>query len=297
MSDLFPGTREYRSDAHGAEIFARIGGEGPPLLLLHGYPQTHAMWHQVAGKLMERFTCVFADLRGYGFSSCPANSPDNRPYSKRVMGEDMLALMKSLGHERFAVAGHDRGGRVGYRLALDHPDVVTRLALLDIKSTYDMWHGFTPAFAMKVYHWLFLAQPHPLPEMLIETAPIAFLDYTLAGWTKAKDLTAFHPRALAEYRLHFATPDHVQATCNDYRAGQTCDLFDDEADRQAGRKIQCPLLVLWGDAGIPASGTDLDAIWAPWARTVENAIVPAGHFLAEENPQETLDRLLPFLTA
>jgi haloacetate dehalogenase len=295
MSDLFPNTREHRVETAKAEIFARIGGDGPPLLLLHGYPQTHAMWHAVAPTLMAHYTCVMPDLRGYGFSSCPANTPDNRPYSKRVMAEDMRELMHGLGHERFAVIGHDRGARVGYRMALDHPSTVTRLALIDIISTWDMWHGFSVALAMKAYHWLFLAQPHPLPEMLIEPAPIGFLDYTMARWTKAKDLSAFAPAALAEYRLHFATPEHIHATCNDYRAGQSIDLADDEADLAAGRKITCPLLVLWGDSGIPGDMSDPSASWRRWAERVETGIVAGGHFLAEENPQATLDQLLPFL--
>jgi haloacetate dehalogenase len=295
MSHLFPATREHRIDTGEAEIFARIGGSGPPLLLLHGYPQTHSMWHQVAPRLMESYTCVMADLRGYGFSSCPANGADNRPYSKRVMARDMIALMRGLGHERFAVVGHDRGARVAYRLALDHPERVTCLAVLDIMPTFDMWHNFSAATAMKTYHWLFLAQPHPLPEMLIETAPIGFLDYTMASWTKRKDLSVFDPRALAEYRLHFSTPEHVHATCNDYRAGQTCDLADDEADRAEGRRIDCPLLALWGDTGIPAAIAGLGDAWSRWARSVETGVIAAGHFLPEENPQATLDHLLPFL--
>ncbi|MGE4251819.1 MAG: alpha/beta fold hydrolase [Parvibaculaceae bacterium] len=295
MSDLIPHTHEHRIDTGGAEIFARIGGSGPPLLLLHGYPQTHSMWHRVAPELMRSYTCVMADLRGYGFSSCPANSADNRPYSKRVMAEDMIALMRSLGHDRFAIVGHDRGARVAYRLALDHPRTVTCLAVLDIMTTFDMWHNFSAATAMKTYHWLFLAQPHPLPEMLIEPAPTGFLDYTMARWTKAKDLSAFDPRALAEYRLHFSTPEHIHATCNDYRAGQTCDLADDEADRTRGLRIACPLLALWGDTGIPATMSDLDSVWSRWARTVTTGVVAAGHFLPEENPQATLDHLLPFL--
>jgi haloacetate dehalogenase len=236
-----------------------------------------------------------ADLRGYGFSSCPANSADNRPYSKRVMAEDMVTLMKRLGHDRFAVVGHDRGARVAYRMALDHPETVTCLAVLDIMTTFDMWHNFSVTMAMKTYHWLLLAQPHPLPEMLIEPAPIGFLDYTMARWTRTKDLRAFDPRALAEYRLHFATPEHVHATCNDYRAGQTCDLADDEADRVAGRKIDCPLLALWGDTGIPSAAIDLGAAWSRWAKRITTGVVASGHFLPEENPQATLDHLLPFL--
>lgn len=295
MPDLFPHTHEHRADIGGTEIFARIGGSGPPLLLLHGYPQTHAMWHAIAPQLMQRHTCIMADLRGYGLSSCPANASDNRPYSKRVMAEDMLALMQGLGHERFAVVGHDRGARVAYRLALDHHQAVTRLAVLDIVTTYDMWHNFSVPFAMKTYHWLFLAQPNPLPEMLIESAPIGFLDYTLAGWTKTKDLSAFDPRALAEYRLHFSTPEHIHATCNDYRAGQSCDLADDEADERAGHKIRCPLLVLLGDSGIPSQMTKRGDVWSRWAKKAETHLIAAGHFLPEENPAETLGHLLPFL--
>ncbi len=211
--------------------------------------------------------------------------------------------MTSLGHERFAVAGHDRGARVAYRLALDHPQALSCLAVLDIVPTYDMWHNFTVALAMKIYHWLFLAQPNPLPEMLIERQPIAYLDYTLASWTKAKDLSAFADAALAEYRLHYATPEHVHATCNDYRAGQTCDLADDEADRAAGRRIACPMLVLWGDAGIPAQNdstvetADPLSIWREWCPNVMGAGIDSGHFVAEENPAATLAHLLPFLIA
>jgi haloacetate dehalogenase len=298
---LFPGTREHRVTHDDVEIFARVGGNGPPLLLLHGFPQTHANWHKVAPQLMERFTCVLADLRGYGYSSCPPNDSSNRPYSKRTMTNDLIALMRSLGQERFAVAGHDRGGRVAYRMALDHPTKVKCAALLDIVPTHAMWHGMNPALAMKVYHWLFLAQPNPLPEMLIERVPIGFLDYTLASWTKTRDLSCFDPEALAEYRLHYATPEHIHATCNDYRAGQTCDLADDEADRAGGHKIKCPVLVLTGDAGIPAhhgdtvETSDPLLVWREWCENVQGGAIDSGHFLMEENPQAFLAALLPFL--
>jgi len=306
MSSLIPNTHEHRFDTGGAEIFARVGGSGPPLLLLHGFPQTHAMWHRIASSLMERFTCVMPDLRGYGFSSCPANDAQNLAYSKRAMAADMVKVMASFGFKRFAIAGHDRGGRVAYRLALDRPDCVDRLVLLDIVSTYDMWHSFTVGLAMKTYHWLFLAQPYPLPEMLIEPNPAAYLDYTIASWTKTKDLSPFDPAALAEYRLHYATPEHVHATCNDYRAGQTCDLALDEADRAAAKRINCPTLVLWGDAGIPANvehgaghPPDVEAqplaAWQPWCSDLRGAAVDCGHFLAEENPTAMLAVMLPFL--
>jgi haloacetate dehalogenase len=301
MSDLFPGTREVRIQADGAEIFARTGGSGPPLLLIHGFPQTHAMWHKVAPVLMQSFTCVMPDLRGYGYSSCPQNDAANLAYSKRAMASDLLALMTSLGHHRFAVVGHDRGGRVAYRMALDHPGFVNCLAVLDIVPTQAMWHNFSASLAMKVYHWLFLAQPHPLPEMLIERAPVSYLDYTLASWTKSKDLSSFDERALAEYRLHYATPEHIHATCNDYRAGATCDLAFDEADRAAGRTIRCDLLAIWGNLGIPAhnDGTietagPLDT-WREWCGKVEGSGIDSGHFVAEENPDATLQSLVPFL--
>ena len=252
MSTLFPHCEEHRIDTGEAEIFARVGGSGPPLLVLHGFPQTHAMWHRVAPALMASFTCVMADLRGYGFSSCPPNDAKNLAYSKRVMAHDMVKVMAALGHQRFSIAGHDRGGRVAYRMALDHPETVRCLAVLDIVTTFDMWHSFSVELAMKTYHWLFLAQPHPLPEMLIEQNPAAYLDYTIASWTKAKNLSAFDSEALAEYRFHYAPPEHVHSTCNDYRAGQTCDLACDEADRTAGKKINCPALVVWGHSGIPS---------------------------------------------
>jgi len=303
MSKLFPGTHEHRADLNGVEIFARAGGSGPPLLLIHGFPQTHAMWHRLAPLLMQHFTCIMPDLRGYGYSSCPENDTENRVYSKRAMAQDMVALMALLGHKRFAVAGHDRGGRLAYRLALDHPQALCCLAVLDIVPTYEMWHNFTVALAMKTYHWLFLAQPNPLPEMLIEPQPISFLDYTLASWTKAKDLSAFDDAALAEYRLHYATPEHVHATCNDYRAGQTCDLAHDEADRAAGRKIACPTFVLWGHLGIPAQHdgtvetTDPLSTWRRWCSNVAGAGIDSGHFVAEENPDATLAYLLPLLDA
>ncbi|MCB1379440.1 MAG: alpha/beta hydrolase [Alphaproteobacteria bacterium] len=297
MSKLFAHTTEHRLQTGGVEIFARVGGSGPPLLLLHGFPQTHAMWHRVAPALMERFTCVMPDLRGYGYSSCPANDEQNQTYSKRAMAEDLMALMAHLGHDRYAVVGHDRGARVGYRMALDHPAKVSCLAVLDIVPTHEMWQRFTVRLAMKTYHWLFLAQPRPLPEMLIERAPAAYLDYTLASWTKSKDLSAFSEAALAEYRLHYATPDHIHATCNDYRAGATYDLAADEADHMAGRKITCPTLALWGKVGIPSTFDDPLEIWKSWCVTAEGTGIDSGHFMAEENPTETLARLLPFLDA
>lgn len=295
MDTLFSDTTTRIVEVDGASIFIRTGGSGPALLLVHGYPQTHAMWHPVAADLMSRFTVVMPDLRGYGRSSCPANTPGNEPYSKRRMALDLVAVMRTLGHDRFAVVGHDRGARVGYRMALDHPDRVDRLAVLDIVPTHAMWHNFTVKLAMRTYHWLFLAQPQPLPEMLIGQAPGAFIDYTIASWTRDRSLAAFHPEALADYRNCFAADGHIEASCNDYRAGQTIDLAIDEADHAAGRRIACPTLALWGDQGIPGeTGTPLD-IWKAWCADVEGAGIDSGHFVVEENPQATRDALLPFL--
>lgn len=295
MSTLFHGTTERSFDTGEATIFARIGGNGPPLLLIHGFPQSHAMWHAIAPALMGRFTVVMPDLRGYGRSSCPPKAADNLSYSKRVMARDLIAVMRELGHGRFAVAGHDRGARVAYRMALDHPDKVERLAVLDIVPTHAMWANFTVKFAMKTYHWLFLAQPQPLPEMLLEKAPVAWIDYTIASWTKAKDLSAFHPEAMRQYREAFSEPERIHAMCNDYRSGQTIDFALDTADREAGRKIHCPTLAVWGDAGFPGeAGTPLD-IWREWCTDVAGLGIDSGHFVAEENPAATLEHLLPFL--
>jgi haloacetate dehalogenase len=295
MSDLFPGFSERRLATREAEIFLRIGGNGPPLLLLHGFPQTHSMWHKLAAELGRHFTLVIPDLRGYGLSSCPRNDEGNRAYSKRAMGEDFFEIMTSLGYAKFLVAGHDRGGRVAYRMALDSPQRVVALVVLDIVPTLHMWRSFDAAFAMRTYHWLFLAQPNPLPEMLIEQAPVAFLDYTLASWTKNRNLSAFDEAALAEYRFHYATPEHVHATCNDYRAGWTYDHKADEADRNLGRMIECPTLAIWGDDGFPNAVEGTLDPWKKWCMNVRGNSIDSGHFVAEENPKGTLDLLMPFL--
>lgn len=296
MDTLFTGTETRLVDIGEATIFLRMGGSGEPLLLIHGFPQSHAMWHPIAADLMQRFRVVMPDLRGYGRSACPPNTPDNIPYSKRRMAQDLVEVMKTLGHERFAVVGHDRGARVAYRMALDHPQTVDRLAVLDIVPTYAMWHNFSVELAMKAYHWLFLAQPSPLPEMLIGHAPIDYIDYTIASWTRDRSLSAFHPAALDDYRACFARQQNIRAMCDDYRAGQTIDLALDEADRAAGRRIECPTLALWGDDGFPSkTGTPLD-FWRDWCVEVDGMGIDAGHFVVEENPAATLAALLPFLT-
>lgn len=276
-----------------ATIHARVGGSGPPLLLLHGYPQSHLMWARVAPTLAERFTVVVPDLRGYGRSSAPPSHNGER-YSKRVMAKDAVALMSALGHDTFALAGHDRGGRVAYRLALDYPEVVAKIAVLDIVPTWEMWTGMDAARAMTVYHWMFLAQPEPLPETLISAAPQVYLDHTLASWTAARSLASFAPEALEAYRAAFRDPARVHATCEDYRAGATIDRALDEADRAAGRKITAPLLALWGGTGIPARGESPLDVWRRWAVNVSGQAIEGGHFLPEEAPEATAAALAAF---
>ena len=297
MSELFPGFEERRIPTFGAEIFLRLGGNGPPLLLLHGYPQTHVMWYQLAPALARRFTVVRPDLRGYGASSCPPNDPDNFTYSKRAMAQDMVQVMETLGHQVFAIAGHDRGGRVGYRLALDSPERVERLAVLDIVPTYAMWQNLTPDLAMRAYHWLFLAQPSPLPEMLISRSPDEYLEDTIASWTRDHVLSSFPQLVLSSYKAAFRHPEHIRATCDDYRAGQTYDLFADEADFDAGRRLAMPVLALWGETGFAGRTNGPLEIWRRWANDVSGHALDSGHFLAEENPAATLEALMTFLLA
>ncbi|MCB1479366.1 MAG: alpha/beta hydrolase [Tepidamorphaceae bacterium] len=299
LADLFPGFGSQFIETGESRIFCRTGGDGPPLVLLHGYPQTHVMWHKVAPALAERFSLVIPDLRGYGWSSLPEEAEDHETMSKRAMARDVVAVMEKLGHARFAVAGHDRGGRVAYRMALDHPGRLSKLAVLDIVPTYAQWQHMDFKLAMKVYHWPFLAQPYPLPETLIVPSAIPYLDMTIASWTKAKSLEAFDERALAHYRTSFNAPERVHACCEDYRAGATYDYAADSADLEAGNKIACPLLAVWGDAGIPADGPqDIEqaplAVWKKWAKDVIGGPADSGHFVAEENAEATLEHLTGF---
>jgi haloacetate dehalogenase len=297
LADLYPGFASHWIDTPIGKIFARSGGDGPPLLLLHGYTETNVMWHRVAPALAERFTLVIPDLPGYGWSIVPEADSDHAPYDKRSMAKVMVAVMKALGHVRFRLAGHDRGGRVSYRLALDHPGRIERMATLDIVPTYDMWRGMDQNLAMKVWHWPFLAQPAPLPEMLIEKAPVGYLEWKMASWTKAKDLSAFDPRALDHYRAAFSDPLRIHAHCEDYRAGRYADLDHDEADRAAGKHIVCPFLALWGATGIPSQTSGPLKIWQQWAPHVTGKPIDSGHFLTEENPDATAAALLEFFCA
>jgi haloacetate dehalogenase len=298
LPDLFPGFAERRIEgAAGVEIYLRTGGSGPPLLLLHGYPESHVMWHKVAPDLAHHFTLVIPDLRGYGASSVPMADAEHLAYSKRVMAEDCLTVMRELGHRRFLVAGHDRGARVAYRLALDHPQAVAALVPVDIIPTAEVWRRITAESALRGYHWQFLAQPFPLPETLIDRDPVYYLELTLRSWAGPHDLSPFADEALAHYRAQVQDSERVHAFCEDYRAGASVDRRLDEADLAAGRKIACPTLILHGSR-LPtgSAGDPLDA-WRAWCSDARAATVAAGHFLAEENPAGTLAALLPFLTA
>jgi haloacetate dehalogenase len=294
LADLFPGFAAHRIDTSIGEIFARSGGNGPPLLLLHGYTQTHVMWHRLAPVLARRFTLVIPDLPGYGASAVPQSDAQHAPYDKRSMAKAMVEVMAKFGHSRFRMAGHDRGGRVAYRLALDHAACVERMATLDIVPTYDMWHGMDSNMAMKVWHWQFLAQPAPLPEMLIEKAPVQYLEWKIASWTKAKNLSAFDPRALDHYRASFSEPARIHAQCEDYRAGYGADLANDEADRAKDHTIACPMLALWGGVGIANETGGPLKIWRQWAPQATGQPIDSGHFLTEEKPDATGKAMLDF---
>lgn len=269
-------------------IHLRIGGEGPPVLLLHGYPQTHAMWHRVApGLVAAGRTVVCPDLRGYGRSHKPPAGDGYVNYSKRTMAAELVAVMSDLGFDRFALAGHDRGGRVAYRMALDHPERISRLATLDIVPTLDTWESLRGTGTLGAFHWPFLAQPAPLPETLIGADPGYFLRTLCGSWAG----TALEENM--ELYVEAFDAETVRATCDDYRAGATIDVEIDRADRDAGRRIGCPMLVLWGDPS--GRRPPLTDVWARWADDVTGHAIACGHFLAEEAPNETLSALRSFL--
>ena len=276
---------------NGIDIACRQAGSGPALLLLHGFPQTNYMWHKIAPTLARHFTVVAADLRGYGDSEKPPTDAAHTPYSKRAMGDDMVALMSALGHDSFAVAGHDRGGRVAHRMARDHADVVSRLAVLDIAPTASMYQQTDMRFATAYYHWFFLIQPAPLPERMIGADPEFYLRTKGAHWGRTEG--AFTPPAFADYLRCFSNPDTIHAMCEDYRAAATIDLQHDAED--ADTKLAMPVLALWGADGFVGSTYDVLAEWRACAHTVTGHAVPGGHYLPEEAPEETLAALLAFL--
>ena len=289
---MLAGFDYHRIATRGATINVATRGSGKPLLLLHGYPQTHYMWHKLAPALAGDYTVVCADLRGYGDSSKPEGAADHANYSKREMANDMVMVMAALGHPQFAIAGHDRGARVAYRLALDHPRAVTELALLDIVSTRACYEQGGMALAALYFHWYFLIQPRPLPETMIGRDPAFWLDALFGRVALAA--SAFSPTALAEYRRTFATAADIHAVCEDYRAGATLDLAHDRADIAAGRKIECPVLLLWGEHGVVGKLFRPLESWHELVARPTGEALNCGHFLPEEAPEDTLRLLRGF---
>lgn len=284
--------KQYINVAKNINIAICSKGAGPPLLLLHGYPQTGYMWHKIAPRLAEDFTVVVADLRGYGDSDKPTSSEDHAVYSKRAMATDMMAVMTALGHSQFFIAGHDRGGRVAHRLARDYPQAVTKLAVLDIAPTAMMYDTTDMHFATSYYHWFFLIQPAPFPETLIGSDPKFFLESKMQHW--GKDRTAITNDAFDEYLRCFSNPDTIHASCEDYRASASIDLEHDAAD--VGLKLDIPLLVLWGATAMVGNKYDMLCAWREVATDVTGFAVPGGHYLPEEAPDETYQALLDFFT-
>ena len=291
---MFDGFERKRVKTSGSEIALVQGGTGAPLLLLHGYPQTHAIWHKVAPRLAQNFTLVIPDLRGYGDSGKPASDEKHLTYSKRAMALDMAEVMTALGFSQFNLAGHDRGARVSYRLALDHPNRVTRVAVLDIIPTLEQFERADRFVARAMYHWYFLTQPAPFPETLIGHDPDYFIDHSLQSW---RGSDTFAPQALDAYRKAFRHPEVIHATCEDYRAGITCDCAFDDADRKAGRKIAAPLLALWGAKGRRDGGAGILEIWKAWAKDVRGESIDCGHFIPEEAPEILTAKFLEFFRA
>jgi haloacetate dehalogenase len=297
LADLFPGYQSHWIDTSAGKIFARTGGKGPALLLLHGYAQTNVMWHLVAPALAEHFSLVIPDLPGYGWSAVPESGDGHAPYDKRSMANAMVELMEQLGQVRFRLAGHDRGGRVAYRLALDHPEAVSALLAIDVIPTGEVWRRLTAESAVISYHWGFLAQPAPVPERLIGGDPDFYLEHTLKSWSKPGDLSPFSAEALEHYRALLREPARLHAICEDYRAGATIDRRLDDADVKAARKISCPTFLAWGSDYLGKRGLKPLQIWRSWCNDLSGAEIPSGHFLAEENPGATLAALLPFIAA
>ncbi|MEP6502874.1 MAG: alpha/beta hydrolase [Betaproteobacteria bacterium] len=291
---LYPGFADRRVRvADGVEIAAHVGGNGPPLLLLHGHPQTRAIWHKVAERLARERTLVIADLRGYGDSSKPEGAADHANYSKRTMAQDQVALMRALGFDRFDVLAHDRGARVAHRLAVDHPDAVGRQVLLDIAPTLAMYEQTSRAFATAYWHWFLLIQPRPLPERLIEADPAAYVREVIGR--RGAGLAPFTAAALAEYERCMALPGAAHGVCEDYRAADGIDLDHDRTDRDAGVRMATPTLVLWGADGVVHRCFEPLKEWQRVALDVRGEAVPCGHYVAEEWPDGLVERALPFL--
>lgn len=290
---MFEQFQRGKCNVNDVTINYRKGGSGPPLLLLHGYPQTHVIWHEIADQLAERFTVIAADLRGYGDSSKPAGGPDHSGYSKREMARDQVELMRTLGFERFDILAHDRGARVSHRLTMDHPHAVRRLILLDIAPTLAMYRQTDETFARAYWHWFFLIRPAPLPETLLEAAPELVLRSAVA--TSADHVHPFADAAYAEYLRCMKLPGTIHAFCEDYRASAGIDLEHDREDRATGKRIESPLLVLWGSKGVVERCFDPLKEWREVAANVQGRALPAGHYLPEEVPEELLEEVITFL--
>ena len=289
---MLEGFASLRLARAGVTLNVRRAGQGAPLLLLHGHPQSHAMWHRVAPALAERFDVVLMDLRGYGDSDRPAAGEHSVAYSKREMALDALHVMRAFGHERFQVLAHDRGARVAHRLALDHADAVERLLLLDIAPTLAMYRQTGEAFARAYWHWFFLIQPPPLPEALIASDPRRYVRSVMGA--RHAGLAAFAPEALAEYERCAALPGTAEAICADYRASAGLDLQHDQADLDAGRRLAQPLRVLWGEHGAVGRSFDVPALWRPYAADFSGRSLPCGHYIAEEAPALLLAETFAF---
>jgi haloacetate dehalogenase len=292
---MFEGFVDHTLPTERGAGHARVGGQGPPLLLLHGYPQTHVMWRSVVPLLVERFTVVAADLPGYGGSFRPTPAADHEPHSKRALARDLVQAMAALGHERFAVAGHDRGGRVAYRMALDHPDRVAAAAVFDVVPTGEVWARADARLALVYWHWTFLAQPAPLPERLIGADPDAFFDLHVRALGVGSAASRYPADVVAGYRALLDDASTVEAICEDYRAGATIDRDHDDAD--VGRRtIECPVLALWSARGaLPRLYGDVLDVWRPWAPKVSGGGIAASHFLVEDEPEEVARELIDFL--
>ncbi|MGY9056548.1 MAG: alpha/beta fold hydrolase [Alphaproteobacteria bacterium] len=289
---MFEGFAEQRVVIGENDLFVRTGGSGPPLLLLHGYPQTNAMWHRVAPALAEHYSLVIPDLPGYGDSKGPKADPEQRAYSKRTTAQTMADLMTALGHDKFRLAGHDRGGRVAFRLTLDHQARVEKYAALDIIPTLDMWEGLTADKALAGYHWQFLAVPAPVPEQMIGADPDMYLDHLLRRW--AGNFDAISAEALMCYHTAFRRPEVIHATCNDYRSGASVDRADDLASREAGAKITCPVHVIWGRGYLSHRAGSPAEVWERWTDNPGETGLDCGHFVAEEQPEACAAAMLTF---
>lgn len=290
---MFEHFTQGRMAVSGTEIAYRIAGQGEPLLLLHGHPQTQAIWHSVAPHLTSHFTVVLADLRGYGDSGKPEPDAEHLRYSKREMAQDQLELMAALGFSQFSVIAHDRGARVAHRLALDHPQAVKRMVLMDIAPTLAMYQQTSEAFARAYWHWFFLIRPAPLPETLIRADPDLYLRSVMGS--RSAGMQPFTDEAYADYLRCLQLDGTARGICEDYRASAAVDLQHDQIDRNASRKVHCPLLILWGEKGTVGTCFAPLEEWAKVAEDVQGEALPCGHYLAEEQPQLLLEKVLPFL--